>query len=448
MSLHQEYLTSNSAVAHPFVEDARGLDRGSGGFPLDVVVDALFSVPAAFAGLGRHLHLIGYTVDAEARVLTFYVGDGTGDLLAFAVDLNQASGAWTVASADHQFPTYYMSGTLVFDNAALTRLLDAAVAGGYSEQEYGTLLPFETSTQITDSPGVKSLDIYNSGPYGSGESVDGAVQLCSGYNINITHQGFDNGVALVRIDAGPGLGRGRLPCDEETFDVSDGPPGLVPLHGDITIEGDRCYNIVPARITGDQWLLQIQGRCQSCCTCDDYKDAAVWQKELSQRLNAVKQLLDDSRGLYEDGITEFNTDIVPSLGAVEVTAAGIRGMANVVDNHRGSPNWVRVQLTIKNGRRNAIVFNSWSLAFTRPAGATITFKDYVCASTTLSQRVPYATPVAVSVPAGTTLVMTILATCPAAKWVLDPVWEGTGTVIFTDAVTNQQTTMTANVVMQ
>ena len=41
-----EYLSSNANIAFPFHEDAPGLLRDGTGFPLDIVVDAIFEVPA------------------------------------------------------------------------------------------------------------------------------------------------------------------------------------------------------------------------------------------------------------------------------------------------------------------------------------------------------------------------------------------------------------------
>lgn len=444
MSLRQEYLTSNTNTAHPFAEDARSLDRGSGGFPMNVVADALFSVPASYPVSGKRLYLVRHENNDVARTVTFFVGDGATEVLTFTAQLPAVGVApeqWIMAADDNTvagFPPLYFSGTLVLDGPAAVAFLDTAPGANI----YGPGLPFEITTQVVNNPAVTSLDVYNAGPAGSGEAVDGDVDLLSGHNIALTYQGLDEaGDAVVRVDAGPGLGRGRWPCDEETYNVKDGPPGMVPLHGDVIIEGDRCYNIVPVLVSGRKWKFQVQGRCQACCTCDDYAQHAGWLKELSQRLNAVKQELDDSLATYEDGVEEFNTVIFPQIGSVTLDICGMRGQP-YAGGKRGSPNMARIVFTLKNGRNNAILFKTWTVAFARPAGATVKVEDVTYEYGGSSDKILAGGTLNRDIGAGASAAVTLLVSCPLAQWISDPVWACTVTATFQDYVTNAEQTLT------
>lgn len=417
MRTNSEYLTSNTAIAFPFEEDAAGF---ASGFPKNLIADALFSVPPAFAAAGGRLYLMRHTLAAE--VLTLYIGDGDQELFDIAVP-TAGPGTWTVRTGHTAYdPASYFIGTLVLSNDGMAAFAVAAAA-------HGTSLPFTASALSVHNPSLLSLGAYNLGPAGGGTTVTGAATLNSGHNIAITHvRTEDDGVEVVSIDAGPGLGLGRWECDNDE-EHRDGPPGLAPDHGDIAIEGDRCYSIVPHGS-----VFQIQGRCQACCTCDDYAEMADVLKGISAQLNAVKEGLDQGRDRYEAGVKQYNEVIVPGLVNTSMTVTAMRGPEWATGKpQRGAPNWIRIVITIMNNRRNPVNVLTWGITYTSPAGTLhedVTWEHKGrSGKANVGGTLPELAP-------GEGVAITILASTTIALWnASGRTWQGTATATVVEQTT-------------
>lgn len=335
-----EYLTSNTAIAYPFAEDAPAL--GQGVFPVSVFADALITVPYELAGLTAYLR--GY----DAGVFTIGSTDEDWVTLTATPD----AGPWTVTEVTD--PVTGVTAAVVLDSQALAALIDTT----HAPVDLGTLLPFEASAVSVDSAKVLSLRLYNEGPQGSYTTVTGNVTLKGGYNVVLAASD-----GAIEVAAAAGAGIGQAPCQESGETGPGAPLGVTPAKGNIQIVGDDCFEVIPLPSQG---MFMIQGRCTACCTCDDYVDMHALLADMAQRLNTAKTVLDEARATYEEGVSYYHDTLIPSLQRVDLRVNGIRG-PDWADG-RGAPNWARLVLVFSNHRPIPVTLvQGWTVDFLAPS---------------------------------------------------------------------------------
>jgi hypothetical protein len=431
MAIQVEYLNSNTAIAFPFCEDATGLKRSVDdlfAMPLDVFVDAAFEVPHDFASTNR-LYLMGCSyVDADTLLAS--IGDGTSSVVDVTI---VASGVFTVATAvDHG-----VTARLVVDSVALRTYLAAME----SPIAYGTSLPFEPSTQDVINPQVLSFSLYNNGPLQPPEegTLSGDVRILSGYNVGVNIDVIEDDTVPIDINALPGLGLGTLPCTEADPPFTNVPPGMVPNKGNIGfVPGDEgCYAVV---VNPTSNLIQIQGRCQACCTCEDMTDMLGVLNGIGARILEVQTTLNAGRAIYEDGVTRFNQSIAPDYTTVTMTVNGMRGSDwGTGATNRGSPNWARVVMSINNRRPNPAEITSWKMTFYNPAAVTYEDISWSYSGTGGKTSMGGVLPVLAG---NRCLVVTLLVSVTLQQWQQNPRWSALVEVEATDKVTAAKDVMT------
>lgn len=396
-----EYLTSNTAIAYPFADDAQALAQEL--FPVDAFVDAL--VIAGYGVAAQLLYLRGYG-KTPSGALYFMVG-GPDDVFATVTAVINPALQWDVYTATDD--GYGVTVSFVGNVPALAALADSM---GVEEIDLGLTLPLAMGVTAPDTRTLLALELCNDGPDGESVVVTGDIEFMGGHNIDMTADGTDG----IRIAAAAGAGIGRLPCDDTYDDNPAVPLGVVPVKGNIQIVGDDCYEIVPLPSAG---MFMIQSRCQACCTCDDYTGMHGVLAELAHRLNDAKTTLDQGRSNYESGVAHYHNVIIPGIERVELRANAMRGPD--WDDNRGAPNWIRIVLVFVNLRRTAVTLQSgWSVDFLVPsAAATVTDVtwEYDGSGGKFGIGQQFG-PIA----SGKSLSVTVVANIPLEDWVAGQLW--------------------------
>ena len=406
MSLNQEYLSGNAGIAYPFADDAPGLDRGLGGLPLGLIVDALFTLPET----GSPLHLLRcYTTGSRFSMI---LGDvNVNDIITVAVTVPD-SGFWVEATATSTSATgARYTAALVLDAEVLRKYV---LVIGAEVQQFQASLPFAAGTQCLDTPALLDITLCNAGPESGAEVVDGAVLLGSGYNIAVEDYDADpdTGIAQISIGAAAGQGLGQAPCPAAAMGIGM-LAGLGAKSGELTIEGDDCYAVVTNPSLG---IIQIQARCKPCCACDDYLLVAKEENRVAQILRSVRDTLDASLGAYEAGVAKFNNVIVPGRGKVIGDVSAMRGVETK------SPNRCRLVFTLKNLRTQAVNLVSWALSMNE--GAIVDDVTFEYGGTSVKSQIGGIPAGFTSIAAGRTVSITVLMHIPMTTWTEGMVWEG------------------------
>lgn len=403
-----EYRNSNTLIAYPFRDDAAGLQRSAGvatAMPLGVFVDAAFEVPYSLAASRLYL-MACYYVDADT--LRVAIGDGTTTLVDVTL---AAAGTYTLGTATGSGIT----ARLVAESSYLRQYL-AAIGG---DVVYGMDLPFEVSTQEIVNPQVLSFTLYNNGPDAAPDQtgIAGDVVFLGGYNVDITQDVPEGDLTTIELAAVPGAGIGQRPCEQPAAVVSNVPPGMTPNKGNLEVAGDACYAVVPHPGTG---LIQIQGLCDACCTCDDYTDMLDQLRVLAARVAEVQADLDAGHAAYESGVTDFNGIIAPGYTRVTMTVNGMRGSdwaGGVPD--RGSPNWMRMVITFTNRRANPVSIQ-WNATFMHPTTA-VTIED-VCWEYKGNSGKGFIGSALPAIARDSQLSVTVLCRVELTAWATQPEW--------------------------
>jgi len=200
---------------------------------------------------------------------------------------------------------------------------------------------------------------------------------------------------------------------------------------------EGCYVVV---VNPTSNLIQIQGRCQACCTCEDMTDMLDVLNVIGMRILAVQATLNDGRAIYEDGVTRFNQFIATDYTTVTMMANGIRGSDwDTGDINRGSPNWARVVMSFNNRRPNPVEITSWQVTFYNPAAVIYEDVAWVYSGTggktTIGGTLPILT-------VDRRLAVTLLVSVSLQQWQQNPRWSALINVEATDTVTGAKDVMT------
>lgn len=300
--IHHEHLSMGAMIAWPFEDGAPLLARGRvpnlfADPPVvaeNLVVDAVFTVPTTIT----EVRLAGIDF-IPAPVMRFTDQDDTP---LFAVTVPEFTARYYRIALSN--PVREAHGQLVLSYAfwihlaqfppetALTYAAFLLWFSGYQltygsvprpDVEFGYGLPFCPDTIRHEVRKLITLQLFNGPPTGTPSSpeIAGDVTVYAGYNMALERNGQE-----WRIDAEAGAGAGRYPCDEQA-PIDPVVKLLTPDgNGNVEIEGDDCYNVVPIPASG---TILLEHRCDPCCGCESYID-------IGGRLNT---LADEFKTHYE-----------------------------------------------------------------------------------------------------------------------------------------------------
>jgi len=377
VSIGDEYLTSNSAIAYPFQEDARGLARmddaahGSPAkLPSDVFVDGLLMLPADELSV---IYLTSLTKTGTSLAFQFSNADGDS-VLAATVD----TAAWDL-TATYQLMTVAEDDAfarLTVLTSAFVSYFSALTADSFVEtipMEHGVVnnrtLRIETLKLLTTLPDPPEPDVPG--------DITGDVTLIAGYNtrliLNSEIVGESSDTTVMGIDFIPGDGEGRVPCEEEVTTIVHHPFNgeIIPDgQGNVMLETDGCYGIVPTVAGG---LFRLEGVCAACCSCDDYNAVLKTLEGLFARAGGVDypdgsalSQLNDAAAKYTTGVESYNTYIAPSLTEPKWLVNAVKGMPLSDVIRRGASNYVTIVCELRNLGADDLDPVSVELALTSP----------------------------------------------------------------------------------
>lgn len=204
-----EYLSSNTGIAYPFEESLRGTRVGDA--IMDVFVDALAWVgPRYHNRKFTRLYLDWFGWDPQSRqyIITTYFG--VEDLSVRALEHTFGGTVAPVPGSSFAVVSsvgrdYGVSFTLDMDRLLL---LSAVFLRNMSVR-------FSASVLEAQGPAVRSFSLYKAiGPHEverTASGITGDVSIVGGYNVTVRES--PSIVGGIQIDAEPGTGAGRVPCE-------------------------------------------------------------------------------------------------------------------------------------------------------------------------------------------------------------------------------------------
>jgi hypothetical protein len=368
-----EYLTSNTDIAYPFVEDAAGLIYAEPGIvgvsallPANCFVDAVFAVPHSTQAvyLSQIVGLVSMT--GHWRRFVFYLAGTPSpslyqfDFNAMDLDLNNYFTRIEVG-AEHYLTGALLPMKFTVVTATLYKYLLDAAWFPHNVAEFQDRLRFESRTAFLGPQRIETLELYQALPPSPEPDVAGPitgdVRLISGYNISQIVSGDS-----LSLSATPGTGDGLAPCQQpvpviykQFMATTPDDAGNVQL----VAGGDQCYTIVPH--TDDSF--EIQGTCTACCSCQDYANITKALENLFNRAKAVydrleRTRLDTTKG-FEVGVTKFNADIFPQYGKPVLMVNGMGGQEWQIEGrvNTGAPHHATFTIAVQNN-------TSWPMTLT------------------------------------------------------------------------------------
>lgn len=156
-------------------------------------------------------------------------------------------------------------------------------------------------------------------------TLSGEVKLRSGNNIRMA--GDDEDENSVELNAEPGAGLGRIPCQCDDKQI----PWAILMagpDGHMRIFNDTCYDLEPSTTTG---VLKMHAKCTACCTCEMYESI------VNDKLAGIAKSVRESKGRirkivrsYDDHVKMFNSMMgSPRESDIDVTLSGMPIGANV-----------------------------------------------------------------------------------------------------------------------
>jgi hypothetical protein len=255
-----EYLSSNSMTAYPFMEDAGVPDR----------VCRLFCDAVVPVSYGRSFSARLTGIDVSDESISFSISS-EGEDHGFSLNLSECRGSYHVAR-----------------DGRLSVVVDMDHARDSERFSDDGPYPLSPSCADFDPRAVTSISLMrrtDGDPVSTYEGkIDGLVRLVSGTNARIVAS--ESG---MEINAEPGAGKGRVPCDCPEPESDSSVPFLVPEStGDIVLDGDGCIQVNTDNVS----TITISGRCTACCPTSKYQD----------QLNRLKELMDVVKSTYSTSV--------------------------------------------------------------------------------------------------------------------------------------------------
>ena len=172
--------------------------------------------------------------------------------------------------------------------------------------------------------------VQNPGPEGDvfSATVTGVAVLASGYNCRLSVADSE-----VVLDAGPGLGGGRVPCPGSESNAPDGI--VVGEGGDLEIVTDDCHVLVPHV---PSQTVYIFGNCASCCSCGDYSNFFKALKRYGEKWGETWDALDAAADRYRTIKSKYD-NWRRTLAAVTAKITGSVSRGQYYEDGDGYPQW-------------------------------------------------------------------------------------------------------------
>lgn len=334
-----EWLTSNTRVAYPFVEEVGPLQAGEDNFS-DLTVDAY----VMYKGQVEQSVKLAYLDDptASPRVLFKFEDDTVAfDSLGGSV-ASSVFGPWRILEWVNE--TYGIARLLLKD----------AEIGNYSwpaQPADAFLVAFATQTKPL------SLRTLTKDPF----TFDGTIEILAGFNtalVPTVNPEFEDsapqrGRNFVRIDLSAGLGEGvYLDCEQyepPIFTIN----GISPdENGNLALDPRDCYRLeVPidemaqGGVPGPPWhikshTLQIDNDCAPCCDCEDY---IYVYDELERSVYNRAKILSDRIYTVRDAFAQLVAQAAQEKSCRETVTVDLK----VIPRH----GWTAtIQVTIRNNQ--------------------------------------------------------------------------------------------------
>ena len=408
MPLGTEWLTSNTEVAYPFRDDRLGLTRdaavhgATATLPVGIFVDAAISVPPSVEDC--YLDSVSVAGTTVTFVFTKHGGAAFPGGGSLSVDYSTLALAHTsmlipLEDTDERIAIRFVVHTQTF----LTWV--ASIPG---TDTYDLRLQFLPALVETNPLSVWSIELYGDGldnPATSGLITD-RVKILPGYNIAIEDTDTTElDTKVLELDVVPGAGDGLAPCEAVTVDPQPlKSPIIADSAGNVNIEGDECYEIIPL---ADLGVVQVHGVCDACCSCQDYENVLEALRVLFDRAKLAHcYLVDAHKGpgsltaahctapivapvttpfssidaSYDLGVTRFNPWATERMKPV-LTVNGMRGAAysGAGSSAVGSPQYVTFTASLKNNYKEDIEIDAGSFSYTviTPSPTPVMLENYL-----------------------------------------------------------------------
>lgn len=314
------YLTSNSGTPWPF-------DPSSRGFSLDAA--RLFADMSASVGDGpSFVRVAGLRVSGGEVLFSVEAVGGDGAVLRSASAAVGVSGGspysvfnagWVFAVVDCaealRMDGFSLSSPMALDPSAVNRDPDVVTSLTLVNPAYGSVTPSEPLDPSEVDGGEIAVPL-----------LPGGVGIVGGYNVKVEEGAgsgtygadlFDRDQGFIMLSASPGEGAGQVPAD--CPECGDRLGNVKPdRQGDVLVEGDGCYSIVPAP-QGLPDTVRLVGRCVACCTCDQFVEAGNRLAGHGDRILKARSSLFSTAGKYNSWARKFN-DSLHVVSADELVA--------------------------------------------------------------------------------------------------------------------------------
>lgn len=305
--LFGEFLTSNANIAWPFYSDTPAIDT---------------AVVRMFADGGAILQTneIGMSVfvgniSASTSRISFNVEkvDSSGRVVD-RVDFSSSLSDEEYTQLRQPWCFFIIDNKHVADSAGLVfgdRLqLDPSAVDVVADKITSLTLINQDGTSPNTHPivgDVKVLEGYNiSLATATNEALGSAGAILGTYMTMFELQGYS--VTGFSIAAGPGLGKGAVPCDDPP-DCSGTFGNLVAdSDGSIVIDADGCFHVA-AQTIGGKKVVMLTGRCTPCCQCDEYVDTGNRLASQSVKTKNVKDRLLSDTAAYNVAVKAYNEGV-------------------------------------------------------------------------------------------------------------------------------------------
>jgi hypothetical protein len=306
-----EFLTSNTGISYPFRQDQN--------LPEQIIrtfVDASVFSSAFDAAISEVVYRI------ETGVLSFKFGD-----MEVESRVSGKSGFGVVGDSLNRF------------------VIDFDYINGIDSFTFEGPAKLEPSCVDPGLDCITSIELYNGEGDPRNAVISGDVVMMNGYNVDMSSDANDT---IVRIEASPGYGLGKVPCDTSECDNDPETDGtaIPDENGNAVIAGDGCYEV-----TAEGSTLKIHGKCVACCQCQMYVDIVDELRVIAERVSDVKKKTNDNTDWYFNTVEKFSVD--SGRAAVDIQMdiapdATILQKASVPEGSFNDFNSFRVTCTVTN----------------------------------------------------------------------------------------------------
>ena len=343
------YLSSNALTSFPF-EDGQCLDWGV------EQTEAVNELQCALQGcfVDAAVSLLAENVEQEAwpvvgafsmtgNVLSFKVGSGSEEDDVF-VSVTASQTKFPIVEGDAIWGRYLLtlSSEGILNLASLLDKLEISppvqVPSSSPGRDGGLWLRLCARCISVNHHGLSSIRVYDGvhpkidGPH---FILQGDVVVLPGNNMRISQSDDSEGFVL---NASPGAGTGKCPCECE--ETEEGNGALAGPDGHARIFNDTCYDLEPREKYYDSTLgmvsqdILVHAKCTACCTCEMYE--SIVNDRLSMLADAIRKAKRDIYGQlekYEDAVDKFNKRIsAPTLSDVTLSMSAMPVGRNVSPN--------------------------------------------------------------------------------------------------------------------